>query len=194
MAKIDAYHEEQRALLAASCGCGKQLGDFATANITMLSAGDASRMQYNVVPTEASAGVDFRLPATLDLVAFRARLDGWCADAGGDVSYTFVLQDDAPTRNPVSSTDGAWFAAFCAAAEAAGAPLHPPSVFPAATDARWVRAVLGVPAFGFSPLRNLPILLHDHDEYITVGALHEGIAVWEKMIPCLAGAMGEGLG
>ena len=187
LARVEDFHNEQRALLAAACGCGKQLGDFATANVTMLHAGDHTRLQYNVVPTAASAGVDFRLPATLDLLEFKARLDSWCAETGGDITYTLVLKDDAPFSNPVSkTTDSKWWDAFSAAAAAADAPLHEPSIFPAATDARWVRSLLGVPAFGFSPMRRLPILLHDHDEYITLGAYAEGISIWEKMIPILA--------
>lgn len=48
----------------------------------------------------------------------------------------------------------------------------------------------GIPCFGFSPMRRLPILLHDHDEYISVAAFEEGIAIYEKMIPVLADTPG----
>jgi len=37
--KVLAFREEQAAELAASCGCGKQLGDFTTMNLTMVSGG-----------------------------------------------------------------------------------------------------------------------------------------------------------
>ena len=40
-------------------------------------------------------------------------------------------------------------------------------------------------------MRNLPILLHDHDEYITVPAFIEGIAVYEKIIVALCESKGE---
>lgn len=48
----------------------------------------------------------------------------------------------------------------------------------------------GIPCFGFSPMRRLPILLHDHDEYITVEAFEEGICIYEKMIAVLADTPG----
>ena len=35
-------------------------------------------------------------------------------------------------------------------------------IFPAGTDIRFIREV-GIPAFGFSPMPNTPILLHDHN-------------------------------
>ncbi len=41
-------------------------------------------------------------------------------------------------------------------------------IFPAATDSRYLR-VAGYPAFGFSPMNNTPVLLHDHDEYLVRG-------------------------
>ncbi|KOM25501.1 hypothetical protein LR48_Vigan107s002000 [Vigna angularis] len=41
---------------------------------------------------------------------------------------------------------------------------HWPEVFPAATDSRYFRD-LGLPAIGFSPMANTPLLLHDHNEY-----------------------------
>lgn len=62
-----------------------------------------------------------------------------------------------------------------------------PSVFPAATDSRFLRA-LGVRAFGFSPMRNSPILLHEHDEYISLDVYLEGCEVYIKLIEALANA------
>ena len=44
-----------------------------------------------------------------------------------------------------------------------GGELGEPEIFPAATDCRYVREE-GIPAFGFSPMANTPILLHDHNE------------------------------
>jgi hypothetical protein len=38
-------------------------------------------------------------------------------------------------------------------------------IFPAATDSRYFRQ-RGLPCFGFSPMSNTPVLLHDHNEYI----------------------------
>ena len=46
-----------------------------------------------------------------------------------------------------------------------GVPIIP-EIFPASTDARFIRAAK-FPAFGFSPMRNTPILLHEHNEWIS---------------------------
>lgn len=62
-----------------------------------------------------------------------------------------------------------------------------PEIFPASTDSRFIRQ-LGIPALGFSPMRNTPILLHDHNEYIDEKVFTEGITVYERLITALASA------
>ena len=49
-------------------------------------------------------------------------------------------------------------------------------IFPAGTDSRFLRA-LGIPAFGFSPLANSPILLHEHNEHVDKHVFLAGIKV-----------------
>jgi len=58
-------------------------------------------------------------------------------------------------------------------------------IFPAATDSRFIRA-LNLPCFGFSPMANSPILLHEHDEYLDSHVFLEGITVYESLIMALA--------
>jgi aminoacylase len=186
----------------------------------MLSAGnpDAATPQFNVIvsrrrracndppryspsccpaqpkqPTEATAGVDIRIPATTDLVEFSKTLDSWCAVEGGNVSWeplplvcgAGALMTSNPTT-PVEGPDAHWYRVFSGALRDGALETHAPSIFPAATDSRWVRLMLGAPCLGFSPMRNTPILLHDHDEYISVGVFNEGIAVYERIIERLA--------
>jgi aminoacylase len=182
------YRAEQKAAYESACGCGKTLGDFTTVNLTSLRAGvpgGGGLDAYNVVPTAAEAGFDVRIPATVDLVEFRARLDGWCAEEG--VSYELVAGTAAGAMsNPVTplTPDNVWWTAFEASLARAGARIST-SVFPAATDSRFVRA-LGIPALGFSPIANTPILLHDHDERLGVDEFLRGIDVYETLIPDLA--------
>ena len=52
-----------------------------------------------------------------------------------------------------------------------------PEIFPAATDSRFIRK-LGVPALGFSPMKNTPILLHDHNEKLHKDVFTAGIQVY----------------
>lgn len=60
-----------------------------------------------------------------------------------------------------------------------------PQVFPAATDSRFLRA-LGIRAFGFSPIRRSPVLLHEHDEFIPIDIYLEGCEVYVELIQKIA--------
>ena len=60
-----------------------------------------------------------------------------------------------------------------------------PQVFPAATDSRFLRE-LGVKAFGFSPMRNTEIMLHENDEYLEESVFVEGVEVYVGLIHTLA--------
>ena len=58
-------------------------------------------------------------------------------------------------------------------------------IFPAATDSRYIRH-MGIPAYGFSPMKNTPILLHDHDEFLNKGVFVEGIYTFVSLIQSFA--------
>lgn len=53
------------------------------------------------------------------------------------------------------------------------------------TDSRFIRA-LGIPAIGFSPMNNTPVLLHDHNEFLKADTYLNGIEIYKKIIPKLA--------
>jgi aminoacylase len=57
-----------------------------------------------------------------------------------------------------------------------GIPIEP-EVFPAATDSRFIRKI-GIPAFGFSPMNNTEILLHEHNEMVHKDVFLKGIEVY----------------
>lgn len=56
-----------------------------------------------------------------------------------------------------------WWSVFKRAVTSAGGKLGKPEILASTTDARYMRQ-LGIPALGFSPMANTPILLHDHNE------------------------------
>jgi aminoacylase len=58
-------------------------------------------------------------------------------------------------------------------------------VFPGATDSRYIRSV-GIPAIGFSPMNNTPILLHDHDEFLQADVYLRGIEIYKTIIQNVA--------
>jgi len=79
-----------------------------------------------------------------------------------------------------------WYGIFSDSLAKTGVPINP-EIFPASTDARFVRAAK-FPAFGFSPMRNTPILLHEHNEWISEEAFLEGIDVFRTLITDLTSA------
>lgn len=56
-----------------------------------------------------------------------------------------------------------WWSVFEQAVIAAGGKLAKPEILASTTDARFMRQT-GIPTLGFSPMKNTPILLHDHNE------------------------------
>lgn len=172
---LEFRDSQARMLREAEASCGKTLGDFTSLNITMLEAGS----QHNVVPVEAKAGLDIRIPPHVDLDEFRLRLDEWTAGEG--VSYSFFVHTK---ENKSSSTDSDWWIAAARILDEIGVGVDL-QVFPAATDSRYLR-LLNIPAFGFSPMRKTPILLHDHNEMLNRGVFLEGIPVFERLIAGLA--------
>lgn len=65
----------------------------------------------------------------------------------------------------MTSTDDTnpWWSVFVQAITAVGGKLGNPEILASTTDARYMRQ-RGIPALGFSPMANTPILLHDHNE------------------------------
>lgn len=66
-----------------------------------------------------------------------------------------------------TNSSNPWWSVFKEAIEAVGGKLGKPEILSSTTDARYMRK-LGIPALGFSPMTNTPILLHDHNEVCKV--------------------------
>ena len=45
---------------------------------------------------------------------------------------------------------------------------------------------VGIPAIGFSPMNNTPILLHDHDEFLNETVFLRGIDIFTDIIANIA--------
>jgi len=54
-------------------------------------------------------------------------------------------------------------------------------IFPAATDSRFLR-LLGIRALGFSPMPNTPVLLHEHNEALSIDTYLKGIDIYCTII------------
>lgn len=94
----------------------------------------------------------------------------------------------APIPDP--QTDPMW-RALCQVCKRAGITVSL-QVFPGATDARFVRQYHLMPkarpnsepiqAIGFSPMRHTPVLLHDHDERLSVDQFLLGCYIYADLL------------
>lgn len=132
---------------------------------------------------EAEAGFDIRIPPTVDLQEFKKKLDEWTQEEG--ITYEFLVVNWANPITPLSD-DNIWWVAFNKVCKEESLTTAP-EIFPAATDSRFLRCA-GIPAIGFSPINNTPILLHDHNEWLHEDVFLRGIEIYEKLIPAVASA------
>lgn len=170
----------------------KKLGDVVSLNLTMLQGGvsvdGGKSWSLNVIPSQAEAGFDLRIPTHIDLTEFENEcVKKWCSEDG--VSYEFIQRTPAHHVTSIDKEKNPWWKLFSESLAQLGYEVEP-ETFPAATDSRFLRA-LNIPAFGFSPMRREKILLHDHDERIKVSTYLEGLSVYEKLIPIMASASAD---
>ncbi|XP_078340765.1 aminoacylase-1-like isoform X1 [Crassostrea virginica] len=174
-----SFRDEQEKKLKTN-GC-LRLGDVTTVNLTNLKGGFEKSL--NVVPNEMFLGFDIRIAPTENLKEFEAMIKEWLRAAGEDVTYEFVQYN--PDQGVTSTDkDNPWWTTFSSVFDKLGIRIEK-EIFPAATDIRYVRE-LGIPALGFSPMNNTPILLHDHNELLNEKVFLRGIDVYCDLIPALA--------
>lgn len=171
--KLLGYREEQKKKFEADPN--STLGDVTTVNLTTMSGG----VQQNVVPNEFVIGFDIRITPTTNLKEFEDMIRKWCDEAGGGIELEFKQKFTDQTMTPIS-LDDPWFKAFKTAIDKNGLKVAT-EIFPAATDSRFIREI-GIPAFGFSPMPNTPILLHDHNEFLNENIFLKGIDIFCDVI------------
>ncbi|GAV84114.1 Peptidase_M20 domain-containing protein/M20_dimer domain-containing protein [Cephalotus follicularis] len=144
----------------------------------------------NMQPSEAEAGFDVRLPPTADPESIRKRIAEEWAPATRNMTYEIIEKGpikDHMGRPLMTATNDSnpWWSVFKQAITAIGGKLAKPEILPSTTDARFIRQ-LGIPALGFSPMTNTPILLHDHNEFLKDTVYLKGIEVYESIISSLS--------
>jgi len=163
--------------------CGMTLGDVVSLNLTMLKAGvtkDHETYSLNVIPTEAEAGFDIRIPPT-EIENVDKLLKEWVTDKG--LEFHFV-NTRVPNKVTPITEDSVWWSTFKNSLGKLNLKTET-EIFPASTDSRFIRA-LNIPAFGFSPINNTPILLHDHNEFLNEGVFLRGIDILVDLITDMA--------
>ncbi|QQP38707.1 Aminoacylase-1 [Caligus rogercresseyi] len=131
-------------------------------------------VQANVVPQEFTIGFDIRVTPATDLEAFNAMVHGWCKEAcesaGGDGSQISTKYEAKFEGRRGADKSGI---------------KYDTRIFPGGTDSRYLREI-GIPAFGFSPMPNTPMLLHDHNERLNEKIFLKGIDIFVNIIDAMA--------
>ncbi|XP_047309052.1 aminoacylase-1 [Impatiens glandulifera] len=174
----------------------REEGDVISVNMAFLKAGTSSPTGFvmNLQPSEAEAGFDVRIPPTADPVSVERRIAEEWAPVSRNMTYSFkqkVSVHDKFGKPAITATDSSnpWWGLFEEAVKKAGGKLGKPEIFPASTDSRYFRE-LGIPAIGFSPMANTPILLHDHNEFLSKDEYLKGIDVYVSIIEAYASFRG----
>jgi aminoacylase len=152
-----------------------ELGDVTTINVTRINGGK----QRNVLPAFIELTVDIRMALTVDLEDFEAKVNRWAKECGKKIEIEFVTKEPFCPPTKIDESNSYWIA-MKKAIEELNLEMKT-LVFPAGTDAAYVRAA-GIPAIGFSPMNNTPVLLHDHDEFLHADVYLKGIEIYEKIL------------
>ncbi|KAL4303599.1 hypothetical protein GQ457_10G019260 [Hibiscus cannabinus] len=166
----------------------KSEGDVISVNMASLKAGTPSPTGFvmNLQPSEAEAGFDIRVPPTANVESLEKRLAEEWAPASRNMSFEFKQKGttvDYLGRSLITATDSSnpWWTLLEEAIKKANGKVGKPEIFPASTDVRYFRQV-GLPAIGFSPMANTPVLLHDHNEFLNQAEYLKGIDVYVSII------------
>ncbi|PVV03843.1 hypothetical protein BB560_001654 [Smittium megazygosporum] len=153
------------------------LGESTTLNITMIDGG----VQANVVPENFSAVVDIRVNPHVQIDEFNNYLKDLTKKHDVELQYI-----DTPRQGQMTdiSEKNKYWVTLQKVLQSKGLKTID-AIFPAATDSRYLRDA-GIPAIGVSPLRNIPVLLHVHNEFIYESLFFEGIDMYTDLIYELA--------
>ncbi|KGN46643.1 aminoacylase-1 [Cucumis sativus] len=175
----------------------KTEGDVVSVNMVFLKSGIPSPTGFvmNLQPSEAEAGFDVRVPPTTNPESLERRIAEEWAPASRNMTFEFKQKESIynkfgkPALTAIDKSNPRWNLLEEAVRNANG-KLANPEIFPASTDARYFRN-LGLPAIGFSPMVNTPILLHDHNEFLNQAEYLKGIEVYESIIKAYASYDGD---
>ncbi|KAI3515182.1 hypothetical protein L1887_13945 [Cichorium endivia] len=167
-------------------------GEVVSVNMAFLKAGTPSPTGFvmNLQPSEAQAGFDIRVPPIADQASLERRIAEEWAPASRNMTFEYKQKVSVYDKNgkPILTaydSSNPWWSLIEEAIIKAKGKIGKPEIFPASTDARYFR-MKGVPAIGFSPMANTPILLHDHNEFLNKEEYLKGIEVYESILKAFA--------
>ena len=153
---------------------------FAMLHNTATPTGLAAGYKTNVIPSQAEATIDGRTLPGFDTEAYLAELK---ALLGRDLEYAVILESP-PIQTRADTPLFALMARTFQRHDPQAAVV--PWMMPAATDAKHL-APLGVPTYGFAPLKlppglNFLDMMHAHDERAPVEGLGWGVQVLYEVV------------
>lgn len=129
--------------------------------------------------------VDIRMALTVNLDDFEKMLYQWAQECGKHIEIEFPTKEPFCPPTKLDESNIYWMS-FKEAIDEMKLKISN-EVFPAGTDAAYTRAK-GIPAIGFSPINNTPVLLHDHDEFLHADTYLKGIEIYEKILTKICNA------
>lgn len=158
---------------------------------------------------------DLRITPKWSQVEAEAFIQRVCDEAGDEITFDYILKGPIIPETPMTA-DNRWWTTFKSGCDLASVTkflikrtkslrditcknnntvfyrgIHLlPMICPGATDARFLREI-GIPAFGFSPMNNTPILLHDNNEFVNEKVFLKGIEIYEKIIQNICSTEGD---
>uniref|UniRef100_A0A914H2R8 N-acyl-aliphatic-L-amino acid amidohydrolase n=1 Tax=Globodera rostochiensis TaxID=31243 RepID=A0A914H2R8_GLORO len=175
---FNEYRARQHRLLKANSNLF--LGDVTSVNLTKIEGG----VQQNVIPNKFTAYFDVRVTPTDDYKKLEAMFTEWCTKAGPDVVYEFVYKSISDKTTPVDPSQNEWWRELSQVFSEEKCKISK-EIFCGGTDSRYLRQA-GIPAIGFSPMINTPVLLHDHNEFLNERVFMDGVQLYSKIVPRLA--------
>jgi aminoacylase len=134
--------------------------------------------QMNLIPRTATIGFDIRVTPHVPVAQVEAIINEWIKEEGVSLKWIQYTKEHF-----VTDLKNDHVVTFLDALKSINA-TYITTIFPAATDARFVRGK-NIPVIGFSPMIHTPVLLHDHNEYLNANIYLKGIEIYEKIIIAL---------
>jgi aminoacylase len=177
MKKAFEFRESQEQLITLSDQASDE-SDVVTINMNAMEGGYTASI--NVVPRQVHGYFDSRIPPHYNLIEMkRLYTEEWTKGTNCTIHW---IQNGM--KNPTSDLNfpiiQKTISYFMTKYENVKLKY-----FPAATDARYVR-LIGIPCLGVSLLSGVPMLLHDHNEYITEEIFLRGITQYQELLVYLS--------
>ncbi|XP_021753262.1 aminoacylase-1-like [Chenopodium quinoa] len=167
-------------------------GEVISVNLVYLRAGTQTPTGFvmNLQPSEAEAGIDIRVPPTADQKSLERRIAEEWAPASRNMTFEFkqkvpVVDKFGKPALTAADDSNPWWILLEKAVRDSGGIVRKPEVSFGTTDARYFRQQ-GLPAIGFSPIANTPLLLHDHNEHLNQREYLKGVDIYASIIKAYA--------